>query len=100
MSKVCRLVAPLQGRALVVAFALHPLSPFPSQNRVEEDFLHRLGRAFQDLGYTPLFLLDRGFDRVSLMRKLQGWGMAFLIRLRRDRGGGALPRAWAGLPSR
>ncbi|BDB11248.1 hypothetical protein TthTMY_09870 [Thermus thermophilus] len=44
---------PLKGRALVVAFALHPLSPFPSQNRVEEEFLHRLGRAVQDLGYTP-----------------------------------------------
>ena len=87
---------PLKGRALVVAFALHPLSPFPSQNRVEEEFLHRLGRAVQDLGYTPLFLLDRGFDRVSLMRKLQGWGMGFLIRLRQNReveprGGKRLP---------
>ena len=87
---------PLKGRALVVAFALHPLPPFPSQNRVEEEFLHRLGRAVQDLGYTPLFLLDRGFDRVSLMRKLQGWGMGFLIRLRQNReveprGGKRLP---------
>ncbi len=77
---------PLRGRALVVAFALHPLSPFPSQNRVEEDFLHRLGRACPGPGVHPLFLLDRGFDRVSLMRKLKGWGMAFLIRLRRNRG--------------
>ncbi|GAA5335185.1 hypothetical protein YIM730264_12090 [Thermus hydrothermalis] len=56
---------PKGGRALGVAFALHPLSPFPSQSRVEEAFLLRLGRQVQALGYVPLFLPDRGFDRVS-----------------------------------
>ncbi|KHG64329.1 hypothetical protein QT17_12985 [Thermus sp. 2.9] len=30
-------------------------------------------------------LLDRGFDRLSLTRRLQEWGMGFLIRLRRKR---------------
>ncbi|WP_243095695.1 IS4/IS5 family transposase [Thermus thalpophilus] len=84
--KVLVAALPLRGRALPLAFALHPLSPFPSQNRVEEAFLHRLGREVQALGYTPLFLLDRGFDRASLMRRLQEWGMGFLIRLRRNRG--------------
>ncbi len=69
----------------MAAFELHLLSPFPSKNRVEEAFLYRLGRMVQTLGYTPLFVLDRGFDRVSLMRKLKGWGMAFLIRLQRNR---------------
>ncbi len=76
---------PKGGRALGFAFALHSLSPFPSQNRVEEAFFHRLGREVQALGYVPLFLLDRGFDRLSLMRRLQEWGMGFLIRLRRNR---------------
>lgn len=76
---------PLQGRILWVAFELHPLTPWPSQNRVEEEFLYRLGRRVQDLGYTPLFILDRGFDRFSLMKRLQEWGMGFLIRLRRHR---------------
>lgn len=80
--KVLVAALPLRKRALPLAFTLHPLSPFPSQNRVEESFLHRLGRAVQALGYTPLFLLDRGFDRASLMEKLQGWGMGFLLRLR------------------
>lgn len=67
-----------------------PPSPFPSQNRVGqrsylvEAFLYRLGRMFQHLGYTPLFLLDRGFDRATRMRKLKDWGMAFLIRVQRN----------------
>lgn len=76
---------PLQGRTLWVAFELHPLTPWPSQNRVEEEFLYRLGRKVQALGYTPLFILDRGFDRVALMHRLKSWGMGFLIRLRRHR---------------
>ena len=76
---------PLRGRTLWVAFELHPLTPWPSQNRVEEEFLYRLGRTVQALGYTPLFILDRGFDRVTLMRRLKAWGMGFLIRLRRHR---------------
>ncbi len=44
---------PPQGKGPGGGLRPSPLSPFPSQNRVEEDFLHRLGRAFQDLGYTP-----------------------------------------------
>ncbi len=64
---------------------LHPLAPWPSQNRVEEAFLFRLGHQLQTLGYTPLFILDRGFDRVTPLRQLQAWGMGFLIRLRGGR---------------
>ncbi|KIQ53376.1 hypothetical protein SY28_14225 [Meiothermus taiwanensis] len=76
---------PLHGRTLQLAFELHPSSPWPSQNRVEEAFFYRLGRKVQALGYTPLFVLDRGFDRVPLMRRLKTWGMGFLIRLRGHR---------------
>ena len=76
---------PQGGRVLIAAFELHPLSPFPSKNRVEDAFIHRLGCLVQALGYTPLFIFDRGFDRVLLMRKLKEWGMAFLIRPQRKR---------------
>ncbi len=77
--------SPKGGRALRFAFALHSLSPFPARTGWREAFFHRLGREVQALGYVPLFLLDRGFDRLSLMRRLQEWGMGFLIRLRRNR---------------
>ncbi len=62
-----------------------PSPPSPARTGWREAFFHRLGREVQALGYVPLFLLDRGFDRLSLMRRLQEWGMGFLIRLRRNR---------------
>lgn len=52
---------------------------------MEEAFLYRLGRMVQALGDTPLFLMDRGLDRVSRMKRLQEWGIGFLIRLRQNR---------------
>jgi hypothetical protein len=72
---------PLKRRALIVAFEVHPLSPWPSMNRVEERFLYRLTAWVKALGLVPLFIADRGFDTTALLRRLRDWGAAFLIRL-------------------
>ncbi len=73
---------PKKRRVIPIAWALYPQNPYPSQNRVEEEFLYRLGRLVQGLGVQPVFVLDRGFDRVSLFRRLQAWGMGLVVRLR------------------
>ncbi len=72
---------PLRGRALVVAFKVHPRSPWPSASRVEARFFYRLTAWVKGLGFVPLFLADRGFDATALLKRLKDWGAAFLIRL-------------------
>ncbi|WP_423247975.1 transposase [Thermus hydrothermalis] len=62
-----------------------PLRSPPRPRKPIPPFLARTELGVQALGYVPLFLLDRGFDRVSLMRRLQEWGMGFLIRPLRHR---------------
>lgn len=66
---------------MVVAFEVHPRSPWPSASRIEARFFYRLTAWVKELGFVPLFLADRGFDATALLKQLKDWGAAFLIRL-------------------
>ena len=52
-----------------------------SQNRVEDAFVQRMATLLQRCGLQAVLLADRGFRRVSLLRRLQQLRLGFVIRL-------------------
>jgi hypothetical protein len=79
---------PFRGRALPIAFRLFRYEDIAqgrerSQNAIEEGFLRQV------VGMLPhpdrtILLLDRGYARVSLFRLLDGLGVRYVVRVRRN----------------
>jgi hypothetical protein len=72
----------LAGRAVPVAWTVMGRRAFSkrrkSRNTVEEHLILRLNEAFA--GRPWLLVADRGLARASLFRKLQAWGISYVIR--------------------
>lgn len=70
-------------RTIPVAFTTFTYDQIPkSQNRIESALL-KLVAAHLPAGCKPLFVMDRGYARVSLLRELNVLGIPFLVRGRR-----------------
>jgi len=72
----------LCGRAVPVAWSVMGQSAFSrrrkSRNDVEEQMIRRLKEAFGERSWT--LVADRGFARADLFRKLNRWGVRYVIR--------------------
>jgi len=70
------------GRAVPVAWTVMGQQAFSkrrkSRNDVEEQLILRVREAFGDSPWT--LVADRGFARASLFRKLDQWGISYVIR--------------------
>lgn len=79
---------PFRGRTLPIAFHLFSYrsirqDPQGSQNRLEERFLRRLVRLLPQ-ETEPLFLLDRGYARASLIQLLETLPVRYVVRTRKN----------------
>ncbi len=79
---------PCRGRALPIAFRLFTYQDIQesrerSQNRIEEEFVRQVVTMLPEPSRAVL-LFDRGYARVSLFRLLEGLGVCYVVRLRRD----------------
>ena len=78
---------PFRGRALPISFKLFTYQeirqdPQGSQNRLEEQFIRSV-IALLPPHPTPLFLFDRGYARVSLLKLLDRLPLKYVIRARK-----------------
>jgi hypothetical protein len=78
---------PFRGRALPISFRLFTYNdirqdPQGSQNRLEEQFIRSVITLLPPQP-TPLFLFDRGYARVSLLRFLDRLPLKYVIRARK-----------------
>lgn len=73
-----------EGRTLPVAFACFEYSEIRKSQNVLESALLKLVAASLPVGCKPLFVMDRGYARVELLRELRQINIPYLIRGRKQ----------------
>jgi hypothetical protein len=73
-----------EGRVLPVGFSCFTYEMIQKSQNVLEHSLIMLVMSCFAVKQRPVLILDRGYARVDLLRRLKGWGVPFIVRAARN----------------